>query len=416
MNATDRTVRTVLLGITGGIAAYKAVELASLLTKSGLAVDVVMTANACRFVTPRLLREVTGRPVYHDMWQDIGSWHTEHIGLAKRAKLVMVAPATANVIAKAAHGVADDLLSTVLLATGAPVIFAPAMNTNMYNHPATQENLRILAGRGCRIIPPDSGRLACGDSGVGRLPAPECLAAEICRLIADGEATAGVLAGRRVLVTAGGTREPIDPVRFIGNRSSGKMGVAIAECCRTQGAEVVLIAGRGVEVRPGCCHRTVVVETAAEMRDAVLANLAMTDAVVMAAAVADYRPVAVCRQKIKKQAGEITLTLIKNPDILEEISRWPAGRPVVVGFAAETENVLENGMDKLRRKNLDMIVINDVSQPGCGFDSDENQVVICRADGTAITLSRRAKILIAKEVIKHLAHIVAARQKEAGNG
>lgn len=368
--------KNIVLGVTAGIAAYKAVEIASRLRKAGADVHAVMTEEAVRFVAPLTFREITGHPVAVSMWNEVMEFKVEHISLAALADAVLIAPATANMLGKIACGIADDLLSTTVMATKAPVFLAPAMNCNMYENPIVQGNLARLAKLGYRILPPDEGPLACGVSGKGRLPAPEKIVAALGAHFAAG----GALAGKRVLVTAAGTVEPIDPVRYIGNRSSGKMGYAIAAEAQRRGAAVTLVSGpSALEAPPGV--RLVKVETARQMQDAVLAVFPETDITVKAAAVADYRVQRVAENKIKKSDETLTLVLEKNPDILQELGRRKRADQFLVGFAAETQNLLAYAEEKLRRKNLDMIVANDVSQAGSGFDADTNRVKLLYRDG-----------------------------------
>lgn len=370
------TGRRIVLGVTGGIAAYKAVEIASRLKKAGADVRVIMTRAACSFVTPLTFREITGAPVAETMWGE-PHHHVEHIALAEFAELVLVAPATANFIAKAAAGIADDMLTTSVLATRAPLVIAPAMNTGMWENSVTQENLRRLTERGAQIIPPAVGQLACGTTGAGRLPEPE----EIVRIVEAYFASAQSLAGRRILVTAAGTEEPLDPVRYLGNRSTGRMGFEIAAEAARRGAEVMLIAGPTSIATPAGVRR-VDVRSARDMHAAVLAEYDAVDAVVKAAAVADYRPAEIAAHKIKKSDGELTLTLTRNPDILYELGQKKRHQ-ILVGFAAETQNVAEYARGKLAKKNLDFIVANNVAEKDAGFGVPTNHVQIFYADGRA---------------------------------
>ena len=373
--------KNIILGVTGGIAAYKCVDLVSRLRKQGANVHVILTKGAQNFVTETAMREISGNPVVTSMWQEIQQYDVEHIALARLADVVLVAPATANVIAKCACGMADDMLTTTLLATKAPVFFAPAMNTNMYENSITQQNLHTLQERGCHIIDPAAGHLACGTSGVGRMPEPQ----ELVEILADFFATGKELAesdevdsrqhlaeeldfsGLNILVTAAGTREPIDPVRYIGNRSSGKMGYAIAEAARDLGANVTLISGPSA-LTPLAGVNFFKVESARDMRRLVLENFPESQIVIKAAAVADYRVKNVADHKIKKNDEELTLVLEKNPDILKELGQKKQKGQVLVGFAAETQNLIQYAQSKLEKKNLDMIVANDVSKPQAGFN------------------------------------------------
>ena len=368
--------RRIVLGVTGGIAAYKAVEVASRLKKAGADVRVVMTRAATSFVTPLTFREITGQPVAETMWGE-PQHHVAHIALAAFAELVLVAPATANFIAKAAAGMADDMLTTFVLATRAPLIIAPAMNTGMWENPVTQENVRRLTERGATIIPPAVGQLACGTTGAGRLPEP----VEVVRVIENHFAHGQSLAGRRILVTAAGTEEALDPVRFLGNRSTGRMGFAVAAEAARRGAEVILVAGPTPLATPAGVQR-VDVRSARDMHAAVRAEYEGVDAVIKAAAVADYRPVEIAEHKIKKSDGELTLKLTRNPDILYELGQQKKHQ-ILVGFAAETQNVAEYARGKLAKKNLDFIVANNVAEKDAGFGVPTNHVQIFYADGRA---------------------------------
>ena len=388
--------KNILIGVTGGIAAYKVVEVASRLKKLGANVRVVMTRAAAEFVAPRTFQETTGNAVSVEMFAGAVNFHVEHIALANFADVVLIAPATANFLAKAAHGIADDLLTTVVLATTAPMIIAPSMNTHMLEHPATQKNLEILASRGVQILDAATGWLACGINGKGRLPEPENICAEIVKFFAPK-----ILSGKKILVTAGGTVEPIDPVRFICNRSSGKMGCEIARAAQNAGAEVILVAAN-ISVPPPQNVGLVKVETALEMRDAVLAEYDSVDAVIMSAAVSDYRVKNVSPQKIKKDAESLTLELIKNPDILKELGQRKTNQ-LLVGFAAETQNVVEYASAKLAEKNLDFIVANNVAQEGAGFGVDTNIATLIHRDGTQENLQKMSKAALAEIIVQRVA-------------
>ncbi len=370
--------KKIVLGVTGGIAAYKAVEIASRLRKKGAEVHVIMTQEATHFVAPLTFREITGQPVTTDMWTEPSHWHVAHIALAQLAEIFLIAPATANIIAKAAAGIADDMLTTTLLAVKAPIFFAPAMNSAMYENPVTQENIAKLLRLGWHKIEPAAGYLACGTAGVGRLPEPVDIVGEIEKSLSVSSS----LYGRKVLVTAGGTLEAIDPVRFIGNRSSGKMGYAVAKEAARRGAEVVLVAGGTVALPDPPGMRVLHTESALAMREAVLQEAVEADIIVKAAAVADYRPKEAAGQKIKKNAEEITLVLEKNPDILMELGARKKPGQVLVGFAAETQNLMEYAQRKLTKKNLDFIVANDVTRTGAGFNTETNLVKILSRDGS----------------------------------
>ncbi|MDT8901513.1 bifunctional phosphopantothenoylcysteine decarboxylase/phosphopantothenate--cysteine ligase CoaBC [Anaeroselena agilis] len=395
--------KCVVLGVSGGIAAYKAVEVASRLRKQGASVYVVMTRAATKFVTPLTFREISGNPVVTSMWDEPKNWNVEHVALATRADLFLVAPATANVIGKLAAGIADDMLTTTLLATKAPVVLAPAMNCNMYLNPLVQANIAKLTGLGYHFIPPDEGLLACGVEGPGRLPEPAAIVDKVAALLGAG----GGMAGRKVLVTAGPTREAIDPVRYISNHSSGKMGYAIARTAAARGADVVLVTGP-TELAPPPGVRVARVETAAEMMAAVLAEFDDCDVVVKAAAVADYRVQAPAGQKIKKRDDELALTLVKNPDILAELGRRKQGQ-LLVGFAAETEELVGHARDKLTRKNLDMIVANDVTLPGAGFGADTNIVKLLYPDGRVEEYGRTAKDELAGIILDKICVLLTNR-------
>jgi len=360
----------ILLGVTGGIAAYKACELVRLLVQRGHEVRVVATEHALAFVSPLALQAVSGSPVRHELLSATAESEISHIELADWAEVFLVAPATANALAKLAHGIADDLFSTVALATRAPLVVAPAMNVNMYRHPATQANLDVLAKRGAQIVGPSAGELACGWVGEGRLIELDVIASAL-----EARVTEPTLRGEVVLVDAGPTAEPIDPVRVITNRSSGKMGFAVAEAAARRGAEVVLVAGPVALPTPFGVER-IDVETAAEMRDAVLAALPRATIVILAAAVADYTPARPIERKMKREkVDELALELVKTTDILAEVVRQRGSR-TVVGFAAETESLLDNARAKLARKGCDLIVANDVSRADIGFDVDRNEVLI----------------------------------------
>ncbi|MGA7831181.1 MAG: bifunctional phosphopantothenoylcysteine decarboxylase/phosphopantothenate--cysteine ligase CoaBC [Terracidiphilus sp.] len=391
----------VTVGVSGGIAAYKAAELVRALQRQGLEVHVVMTEAATRFVQPLTFAALTGHKVITSLWDDAGTAEgaydssIEHIGEAQWADAVIVAPATANTLAKFAHGIADDFLTTLYLATQAPVFVAPAMNVHMWEHAATQANLETLRQRGVRVIEPGTGELACGMVGAGRMAEPEAIAeAVLCALGRCRD-----LAGEVVLVTAGGTREALDPVRFIGNRSSGKMGYALAEAAQSRGAKVVLISGPTALHPPARCE-LVKVTTANEMREAVLARMSEATLIVKAAAVADYKPVNVAGQKLKR-TGPLTLELAPTEDILAEVVRRRRPGQLIVGFAAETENRMENGRAKLLRKGADAIVVNDVSGDGTGFDVDLNAATFLTLS-TAIELPAMAKRRLADRILDEI--------------
>ena len=401
--------KEIVLGVTGGIAAYKAVEIVSRLRKAGANVHVIMTKEATQFVTELTFREISGQPVAVDMWEKVMQFHVEHIALAQLADLMLIAPATANIIAKAAVGIADDMLSTTLLATKAPIYMAPAMNTNMYENPITQRNIAELKARGFHIIEPASGHLACGTSGKGRLPEP----ADIVRIVSEAltsqnltsqELTSQNLTGQKILVTAGGTIEPLDPVRYIGNRSTGRMGYAIAEEAARRGAEVVLVSGPTVLENPAGV-RVIRIETARQMREAVLAEFPTAAAVIKSAAVADYRPETVAGQKIKKSEDDLVLHLVRNPDILYELGQKKEHQ-VLVGFAAETCKVEEYARKKLAKKNLDFIVANDVSEADAGFGVETNRIKLIDRSGRMTPYPLMSKKELAGIILDHVAEVL----------
>jgi len=387
--------KKIVLGVTGGIAVYKAADLVSKLRKEGAQVRVVMTEAAAEFVTPLTFKEISGNAVAVNMWEKHREFNVEHISLAEWADYLVIAPATANILAKAAAGIADDLLSTVILAARSPIVFCPAMNSQMYVNPATQSNLKKLQEYGCVIMPPASGFLACGTTGVGRLPEPAEIISFLRRHIA---LKTGDLTGLKILITAAGTREPLDPVRFVGNRSSGKMGYAVAQAAAERGAEVVLVSGPSA-LQPPPYVKVVNVETTREMMEAVLTEYADADVVVKAAAVADYCPREVADQKIKKSTDEpLTIVLEKNPDILKRLGELKKHQ-FLVGFAAETQNLLANAAEKIQKKNLDMIVANDVTLAGAGFNCDTNVVRFLFPDGTARSLEKMTKFEVANRLL-----------------
>ena len=400
----------VALGISGGIAAYKAAELLRILQERGVEVQVVMTRNACEFVTPLTFAALSGRKVITEMFGSLQGQANlesaiEHIAVAQSIDALVIAPATANVLAKMAHGIADDFLTTLCLATKAPLIAAPAMNVNMWENPATQKNVETLRARGVKVLPPDEGYLACGMTGAGRLTSVESIAHAVL-------ATLGLsddLGGECVLVTAGPTQEPWDEVRYLSNMSSGKMGYALAEASRRRGARVVLVSGP-TDLDPPAGVEVECVRTAEEMAQSVLRRFEQATVTLMAAAVADFRPAEVYSRKIKKQDGTPTLKLEPTPDILAMIAARRRPGQVVVGFAAESENLLANAAAKLRDKALDFIVANDVLQPGAGFDSDTNIVTLVFPDGHSKPLQKMSKLLVAHRILDQ---VVAIRQ-EAG--
>lgn len=398
--------KKIVLGVTGGIAVYKAVDLVSRLRKAGCEVRVVMTEHAQQFVTPLTFKEISGNAVATSMWNANQEFNVEHIALANWADAFLVAPATANILAKMACGIADDLLSTTLLAAQAPIVVCPAMNTGMYQNPATQENIAKLQERGVTVMPPAVGHLACGTSGPGRLPEPQQIVEFMSAFFAGRE---GDLRGLRVLVTAAGTREPIDPVRYVGNRSSGKMGYAVAQMAAERGADVLLISGPSALAAPPNV-RVVNVETTNEMLEACLAAYGDVDIVIKAAAVADYRPRDVADQKIKKKTDDaLTVVMDKNPDILKTLGAKKE-QQVLVGFAAETQNLLANAREKVVKKNLDMIVANDVTAAGAGFNSDTNIVKFLFANGDVRELEQMPKVDVANKILDEAIRIRNGRE------
>ena len=379
----------VVLGVTGGIAVYKACELLRLLQKRGIDVFVVMTQNACRFVAPLTFETLSGHPVAVDTFDRPQTWEVEHIALAKRADLFLIAPATANIMGKMACGIADDMLSTTVMATRAPVLVAPAMNTGMWENAAVQQNVKTLRARGVEIVAPVSGHLACGDSGAGKLEDVAVIAERACELLFAKKDMEGL----RVMVTAGPSREALDPVRYISNRSSGKMGYAIAQAAQKRGAEVTLLSGPvAIEAPQGV--KLVPFTTTQELLDRASELAQEQDLLIQAAAPADYRAKEVALQKIKKQGGEpMTFTLVENPDVAATLGKAKRSGQVFVGFAAETNDVLAHARDKLARKNLDMIVANDVTRPGAGFDVDTNIVTLITKDGQeALPMMSKAEV------------------------
>lgn len=387
--ASEMKKPCVVLGVTGGIAVYKACELLRLLQKRGIDVFVVMTQNACRFVAPLTFETLSGHPVAVDTFDRPQTWEVEHIALAKRADLFLIAPATANIMGKMACGIADDMLSTTVMATRAPVLVAPAMNTGMWENAAVQQNVKTLRARGVEIVAPVSGHLACGDSGAGKLEDVAVIAERACKLLFAKKDMEGL----RVMVTAGPSREALDPVRYISNRSSGKMGYAIAQAAQKRGAEVTLLSGPvAIEVPQGV--KLVPFTTTQELLDRASELAQEQDLLIQAAAPADYRAKEVAPQKIKKQGGEpMTFTLVENPDVAATLGKAKRSGQVFVGFAAETNDVLAHARDKLARKNLDMIVANDVTRPGAGFDVDTNIVTLITKDGQeALPMMSKAEV------------------------
>ncbi|KUO73226.1 MAG: phosphopantothenoylcysteine decarboxylase [Desulfosporosinus sp. BRH_c37] len=400
------TERKILVGITGGIAAYKAAEVVRRLQKLNAQVHVAMTKSATEFITPLTLRSLSSNPVYLDLFDEPKLWNVEHIALAEHVDAVVVAPATANILAKMAIGLADDFLSTVLLATRAPIFVAPAMNHAMYHHPATQANLVILKDRGIHVIGPDTGFQACGTDGDGRMSEPVEIVESLARFFSGLD----WLKGKKALVTAGGTQEPLDPVRYLGNRSSGRMGYAIAQVLQEAGAETILISAPTDLPTPHGVTR-ISVQTALEMYDAVLGRFSEMDVVIKAAAVADYRPSVEAEQKIKKTEASRTLELVPNPDILAELGRRKTSQ-VLIGFAAETENLLANAQHKMQKKNVNLLVANDITKPGAGFGSPTNIVSFLFPDGRRIDFPQLSKLEVARHLVREIASLLGMETKE----
>jgi phosphopantothenoylcysteine decarboxylase/phosphopantothenate--cysteine ligase len=411
--------KRIVLGVTGSIAAYKAVMLASRLTQAGALVDVIMTESAQRFVTPLSFSAVTGRPAYTSMWQtgEIGSEsavpvHIVHVGLGENADLLVIAPATANTIARLAQGVADDLLTVAALAARCPVVVAPAMDAGMFAHPAVQANLDVLESRGVVVVGPTKGRMASGMMGKGRMVEPDAIVGYVRRTLGRS----GPLAGRRVLVTAGPTREMIDPVRFITNWSTGKQGYALAQCALDRGADVTLITGPA-QLAPPEGAEVVRVMTTQEMLDAVMAHIDGVDILMMAAAPVDYRPEQVVEQKIKK-GDALDISLVQTPDILAAVGKqrrksgWPM---VLVGFAAESEHLVENAKAKLNRKSLDLIVANDITIEGSGFGYDTNRVTLLDYQGGFAPLPLMSKQAVADAILERIERILHVRDQPGVN-
>jgi phosphopantothenoylcysteine decarboxylase/phosphopantothenate--cysteine ligase len=385
--------KTIVLGVCGGIAAYKAAALTSKLVQAGAYVHVIMTASAQKFVTPLTFQALSKQHVYVDIFDEWQPDSISHISLADSADLIIVAPATANIIAKLAYGLADDMLSTTLLATRAPIFIAPAMNGHMYENPVVQQNIQTISQRGVQFIEPNEGQLACGYVGTGRLAEPEHIVDTLHTYFSRKQ----IWFQKKVLITAGGTIEKIDPVRYIGNHSSGKMGYHLAEQAQKLGAQVILISAPTALAAPAGVQ-VIAIQTALDMYDAVMAHMDQVDVIVMAAAVADYRPVTVARQKIKKKESHLTIECIRNPDILFEIGQQKTSQ-FIVGFAAETEQLEQYAMEKLTRKQCDILVANDVTKEGVGFHTDTNQVSIFDKQGLVATSPLQTKQDIAKFIL-----------------
>ncbi len=388
------TGKTVVLGITGGIAAYKACELASRLRKAGAETFVIMTKNACEFVAPLSFETLTNHPVVTDTFARPETWEVEHVALAKKADVFVIAPATANIMAKMACGIADDMLSTTVLATKAPVLVAPAMNTGMWENAATQVNVETLKKRGVHFVGPEGGYLACGDSGAGRMSEPESIFAAIEEILCPKRD----LEGLNVLVTAGPTREALDPVRYITNHSSGKMGYAIAEAAKKRGAKVTILSGL-VQIKASQGVEVVDVLSTQDLYDRMMERCQQQHIIIQAAAPADFTPITFAEEKIKKDDdGNLTLVMKQTPDVAKAVGERKQKGQVLVGFAAETEKVTEHARKKLSKKNLDMIVANDVTQPGAGFNVDTNIVTFITKDGME-HMPQLSKAQVAEELL-----------------
>jgi phosphopantothenoylcysteine decarboxylase/phosphopantothenate--cysteine ligase len=398
--------KSIVLGVSGGIAAYKAASLCSKLVQAGADVRVIMTASAVKFIAPLTFQTLSGHHVAVDTFEEQDPSVVSHIHLADHADLIVIAPATANVLAKLAHGIADDMLSTTLLAATSPIAIAPSMNVHMLAHPAVEQNLRILRERGVFFIEPGEGQLACGYVGKGRLAEPEEIVAAVGRILSGNKP----LRGRKMLVTAGGTKERIDPVRFLSNDSSGKMGFAIAQAAKEMGAEVTLVYG-STHGEPPAGMELIPIISAQDMLNAVMAKLPQVDIVIKAAAVADYRPSEISTQKIKKSNENLTMSFIKTKDILEAIGAAKTHQ-FVVGFAAETEALEENAMLKLKRKNCDLMVANDVTQAGAGFGTDTNIIHIYDREGLVEALPLMDKKAAAIRLLK----LIVERTSAPGSG
>ncbi|WP_053956939.1 bifunctional phosphopantothenoylcysteine decarboxylase/phosphopantothenate--cysteine ligase CoaBC [Inediibacterium massiliense] len=392
--------KNVVVGITGGIAAYKGADVVSRLKKQGFEVFVIMTESAQEFINPLTFQSLSQNYVITDMFKEPKTWEVEHISLAKKADLFVIVPATANAIGKIANGIADDMLTTTVMATKAPVLLAPAMNTNMYENPIVQENIKKLKDFGYYFIEPAKGRLACGDVGRGKLPEPEEIVKEASLLLKNEQD----LKGKKILITAGPTKEPIDPVRYITNHSSGKMGYAISECAANRGAEVLLISGStNLETPKGV--KKIDVVTTKNMYEEVLKHFSWADVVIKSAAVADYRPAYVQENKIKKKDNDLSITLTRNPDILKELGAKKEHQ-ILVGFAAETQNLLENANDKIKKKNLDFIVANDLTKEGAGFKSDTNIVSIIDKNGSIDHYEKMSKTELAQIILDRVKNLM----------
>lgn len=394
--------KSIVVGVTSSVAIHKTLDLVSQLGKHGASTHVVMTQNATKLIAPRQFRAISRNPVFYDLFLEHLEWKPTHIDLADKADLLAIVPATANIIGKLAHGIADDMLSTVAIAMRCPILVAPAMNCHMYANPVVQENIRILKQRGVAIAEPEEGRLACGYEGKGRLRNINKIIEQMQAILTPQRD----FVNKRVLVTAGPTREYLDPIRFISNKSSGKMGYACAQAAQHRGAQVTLISGP-TSIQPPQFVDIIYVETAGEMYDNVVNHADNADIIIMAAAVADYRPQESQSHKIKKTENDLILHLQRNPDILMELGARKKDMQILVGFAAETENEISNAQDKLRKKNLDLIVVNNVLQEGSGFDVDTNIVTLIDKNGAVETLPLLAKFDVANAILNKVSEITS---------
>ena len=394
--------KTVVIGVSGGIAVYKTLDVVSRLRKLGVNVNVIMTKSATEFVTPLSFQSLSQNYVVCDMFEDPKTWDVEHISLAKRADVFLIAPATANVIGKIANGIADDMLTTTVMATKAKVLIAPAMNTNMYENPILQRNINTLKELGYNFVEPESGRLACGDTGKGKLASPETIVDEVVKLLSKGQD----LKGKSIIVTAGPTVESIDPMRYITNRSTGKMGYSIAKEAIERGADVTLITGPTNLTPPQNLKKLVKIESAKDMYEAVLENLDENDVVIKSAAVADYKPKNYSNKKIKKSDDDLVIELDRNKDIAQEIGKIKNNK-ILVGFAAETNDLIENASLKIKKKNLDFIVANDLTKEGAGFGVDTNIVKIIDKDGNITENPKMKKEEVANIILDKIKELLS---------
>lgn len=394
--------KTVVIGVSGGIAVYKTLDVVSRLRKLGVNVNVIMTKSATEFVTPLSFQSLSQNYVVCDMFEDPKTWDVEHISLAKRADVFLIAPATANVIGKIANGIVDDMLTTTVMATKAKVLIAPAMNTNMYENPILQRNINTLKELGYNFVEPESGRLACGDTGKGKLASPETIVDEVVKLLSKGQD----LKGKSIIVTAGPTVESIDPMRYITNRSTGKMGYSIAKEAIERGADVTLITGPTNLTPPQNLKKLVKIESAKDMYEAVLENLDENDVVIKSAAVADYKPKNYSNKKIKKSDDDLVIELDRNKDIAQEIGKIKNNK-ILVGFAAETNDLIENASLKIKKKNIDFIVANDLTKEGAGFGVDTNIVKIIDKEGNITEYPKMKKEEVANIILDKIKELLS---------